>query len=45
MVVEVSSDNSSSSVSSPVIDEQIREALGIRAFYQTPLDLVEPFYP
>lgn len=45
MVVEVSSDSSSSSASSPVIPEEIREALQIRAFYRTPVNYIEPFDP
>lgn len=45
MVVEVSSDSSSSSASSLVIDEQISKALRIRALYRTPVDYVEPLDP
>ncbi|KAI8555241.1 hypothetical protein RHMOL_Rhmol05G0159300 [Rhododendron molle] len=43
MVVELSSDSSSSSASSPVeIPVDILEVLRIRAFYETPLDFIEP---
>ncbi|KAI8572342.1 hypothetical protein RHMOL_Rhmol01G0190900 [Rhododendron molle] len=45
MVVEISSDNYSSSASSPVVDELICDTLWIQAFYLTPINFIEPFDP
>lgn len=46
MVIELSSDSSSNSGSSPVeIPEYILKALRIKAFYRTPADHIEPLEP